>query len=52
MKLVFLLLARKCTEEKGGMCGRERTCVAISGKIGGGLRWFIYTAVFTASWFS
>ena len=34
---------------KGVMPRRERTCVAISERIGGGLRLFIYTPVFTVS---
>ena len=34
---------------ESGIRRRERTCVAIDGRIGGGLRGFINTPIFTVS---
>ena len=49
--IVFLFLARKSAVGKGDMRGRGLTCVAISRRMGGRLI-FIYTPVFSISWFS
>ena len=50
MIFVFLLLARKSAEEKGDIGGKEKKCITIEKRIGGGLRWFIYTPVFTINY--
>ena len=36
------LVSTEVNKGKGDMRGSERTCVAIDGKRGGEIRWFIY----------
>jgi len=40
----FLLLARELAKREGGIGGRERTCLAIAGKVGG-IRYGLYMLI-------
>ena len=50
-KQIFSVVSTGNRAREGGMPvrGREKTCVAIARRMGGGFRWFIYTPAFTAS---
>ena len=46
---LFFLSARESAKEEKDIRKIERICVATDGRMGGGLRWFKYTLVFTVS---